>query len=139
VHGLNEKTLESGFKFKLENGLDATVYSMASRKVRPLINRQFKKGQWPNNQSRYVSPFLVVEVSVANEEIHLLYYAWSNDSKRATVHDLHTNLNSTNTRIYYAIYKGRLFFSHEHAMQAIREAVIKKVTPEIAITAYPQT
>jgi len=137
MRGLNSKTLEAGFKFKLENGLDATAYTMASQKVRSLINRQFEKKQWPN-LPKSLSDFLVVEVSGENEKIYLIYYARTNARKRAIVQTFHTNLHSINGLTYYAIYKERLFFSYERAMQAIVTAVIKKVTPEVAIIFYPK-
>jgi hypothetical protein len=145
---ITNESLERGLNIKLENGLDATVYSMASTKIVSLVNAHFPANRWPN-LPKTKTHFLVVEVTVAAEKVYLFYYANPAIARCKRVQELQNHLKFMLTGIYYAIYNGRLYFSYpriyvtgartqytcnadDSALRVIARAVEQKVSPKIA-------
>ena len=131
VRKITPRKLSGGLAITLENGLPATVYLFNSRKLKFLRATIFERNVWPDTQSGRRN-FLVVEVSISNEKVYLMFHSSTDMNAYFIVHGLQHNLKETLDRSYYIIYNNTLTYMFSVTMRCLLTAIKQKVSPKIA-------
>src|SRR5271157_1862985 len=92
MNALTLEKLGAGVRVRLENGLNATVYSLKSPKLRKLANSALSpriSEDWPIPR-KYRADYLVFVVSVKRKRIYIVFDASDDDSRRRIIREMHS-------------------------------------------------
>jgi hypothetical protein len=126
--------LENGIKLKLSNGLDASVFSITSKKMKKVataLARSPAKGE-----HKSLAQYTVVKVYLKDEAVNLLY---GNEVTTATlINSFQSGVRDGLTYVVGIVYLDTVYTVDEPTGKALLKAVMLKVSPHVATTLFTQ-
>lgn len=117
-------------KFKLQNGLDATIHRLQAPALRKIFSLCTSACPAINRYKRRYHG--VVAVQIDEEMVWLVFYAET--PEETVTHELKTDMKNALDQVYLAVYRDKLY---EVNLEVILDSIKNKTPPSITVVLKP--